>query len=376
MNEITNLFIKHKYAYVPNFLDITNCAEYVEQFNKAIEKGEATKDSQCPLSFSWGHCPLFDSLLEQVHPQIEVLSGKKLYPTYAYGRKYAPGDELKIHKDRPSCEISVTLTLGISGDAWPIYMGYNSDKTNSSRIEMKVGDAVIYRGQDVFHWREKYTEGEWQVQVFLHYVDAEGPNAEWKYDKRDKLAHHGKFEKGNEDYILIEKAFSEQSCEKLVQQFDSENNLVIDAALGNNNYIDKTIRDTKKIILNSYIGIGATLAGIGLNQNNRKWKYNITHSVQTEYLRYDKNGHFSPHIDTFINNYNDPHTRKLTIILFLNKEYEGGKLYFQTGEKKEYPKINVGDVIIFPSFLVHGVEPVISGIRRSIVTWMNGPYFK
>jgi len=375
MNEITSLFNKNKYAYLPDFLDIENCAEYVKEFDKVIEEGKAIKDEQCPLSFALSNCPLFDSLLEQLLPSVEVACGKKLYPTYAYGRKYQPGDELKIHTDRPSCEISVTITLGISGDAWPIYMGHNLDKTNSSKIEMKVGDAVIYKGEEVWHWREKYTEGEWQVQVFLHYVDAEGPNAELKYDKRDKLAHHGKFQKVN-DYSLLEKAFSEQACQKLIQQFDSENNLMVDAALGTDNYIDKKIRDTKKILLNSYIGVGATLAGIGFNQNNLRWKYNITHSAQSEYLRYDKNGHFAPHIDTFVNNYDDPHTRKLTVILFLNKEYEGGRLYFQTGSHKDYPEINVGDVIIFPSFLVHGVEPVTFGIRRSIVTWMNGPSFK
>jgi hypothetical protein len=40
---------------------------------------------------------------------------------------------------------------------------------------------------DVEHWREKYTEGQWQAQVFLHYVDADGPHADQKYDKRESL---------------------------------------------------------------------------------------------------------------------------------------------------------------------------------------------
>ena len=33
---------------------------------------------------------------------------------------YKQGDELKRHKDRPSCEISTTLNLG--GDPWPIFI--------------------------------------------------------------------------------------------------------------------------------------------------------------------------------------------------------------------------------------------------------------
>lgn len=37
---------------------------------------------------------------------------------------YGNGDELKIHSDRPSCEISVTIQLGRSHHyAWPIFMG-------------------------------------------------------------------------------------------------------------------------------------------------------------------------------------------------------------------------------------------------------------
>jgi hypothetical protein len=39
----------------------------------------------------------------------------------------------------------------------------------------------------VEHWREKYTEGKWQAQVFLHYVDADGPHVNQKYDGRESL---------------------------------------------------------------------------------------------------------------------------------------------------------------------------------------------
>jgi hypothetical protein len=44
---------------------------------------------------------------------------------------------------------------------------------------MNVGDAVIYRGCEMYHWREKYIEGQWQAQVFIHYVDQDGSYAEW-----------------------------------------------------------------------------------------------------------------------------------------------------------------------------------------------------
>jgi PKHD-type hydroxylase len=69
-------------------------------------------------------------------------------------------------------------------------------------------------------------------------------------------------------------------------------------------------------------------------------------------------------------------TRKLTVLVFLNDDFEGGKFYIQNGSNRLYPQQTKGTAITFPSFMPHGVEPVTKGIRYSVVTWMVGPYFK
>jgi len=367
-------FQNNKYVFVPNLLDKNNCQDYVLEFKKLIDQGHGIKkDAQCPLSLSLGHCGLFDSLLEQLTPSMEKITGKKLYPTYAYARWYAPGDELKIHKDRPACEISATITLGFEGGQWPIYVGHEVNKQDAKQVNMNVGDAVVYKGCELFHWREKYVEGQWQAQVFVHYVDAEGPNAEWKYDKRDKLAHHEN--NGESSHFLVRKnAFSLNTCNNIISQFEKNTDMLHEAQLVGNK-VDKSIRDTKRILTGVDGGVGATLVGIGLAANYQQWKFDITHSNQSEFLKYDTSGHFSEHIDTVMSEKTE-HTRKLTVIAILNSDFEGGKLYFKYGTEKIYPRQEPGDVIVFPSFLVHGVEPVTSGIRRSIVTWLVGPYFK
>ena len=89
---------------------------------------------------------------------------------------------------------------------------------------------------------------------------------------------------------------------------------------------------------------------------------------------YDVKGKYETHVDTFHKLSNE--TRKLTILVFLNDDFEGGKFYIANGHKKLYPEQKKGTVLIFPSFMPHGVEPVTKGIRYSIVTWMVGPYFK
>jgi hypothetical protein len=52
--------------------------------------------------------------------------------------------------------------------------------------ELKPGDGLLYRGTELFHWRDAY-QGEALVQVFLHYVDRDGPHADQKFDGRSSL---------------------------------------------------------------------------------------------------------------------------------------------------------------------------------------------
>ena len=127
---------------------------------------------------------LMETLLELSCPSIEQLTGLRLFPTYSYFRVYKRGDKLAAHVDRPSCEISVTMNIGYKGDArWPIFFGLPDGPRG---IEMNPGDAVVYRGCDIAHWRETFL-GEEHAQVFLHFVDQDGPNAGWKFDKRERL---------------------------------------------------------------------------------------------------------------------------------------------------------------------------------------------
>lgn len=395
--QIRHDFETKKYAHLINFLDKENCAQLTTELKRLVKQGKTRKDEQCPISQAVHGAPVFDSLLEQLTPAFEIASGKKLFPTYAYARLYAPGEELKVHTDRESCEISATITLGFEGDVWPIYVGdYTDDEDsgeevitqqgetkyiiNKSKIEMEVGDAVIYRGMDKVHWRRKYKQGQWQAQVFLHYVDQNGPHASWKYDKRDKLSHYDTVETQPQEvdytFWVFKKAISPEACKRAIENVEkSSDGEEAQIGMGTNGVVNKEIRDVKRITMPAWNGIGAQMVGMGIAANQQAWKFNITHSNQCDYLRYDNQGHYKAHVDTFISP-NDPETRKLTVLVFLNDDFEGGKLFLQNGHGKIYPPQEAGTVLVFPSFMLHGVEPVTSGVRRSIVTWLVGPWFK
>ena len=57
--------------------------------------------------------------------------------------------------------------------------------------------------------------------------------------------------------------------------------------------------------------------------------------------------------------------------MYLNDSYEGGNLRF-FGLDGMFKNLGVGDILIFPSYLVHMVEPVTSGVRWVLVGWILG----
>ena len=120
--------------------------------------------------------PLMESLMISKLDIMQKETGLKLLCTYAFWRMYTINADLKKHTDRESCEISVTVMIASDKTPWPIFM-------NGEKIDMEPGDATVYLGCEVEHWREEF-KGDWHAQTFLHYVDADGPNKEWSKDKR------------------------------------------------------------------------------------------------------------------------------------------------------------------------------------------------
>ena len=144
-------------------------------------------DEQIPDTYSHYADTAMETLLLSVQPKMEKLTGIKLNPTYSYARIYKMGDVLHRHKDRFSCEISTTMNLG--GDEWPIYLenkknvgvpedGFPSKtKNKGTKIILKPGDMLVYKGMILEHWREPFI-GKDCAQVFLHYNDQKSKGAD------------------------------------------------------------------------------------------------------------------------------------------------------------------------------------------------------
>jgi len=217
-NPSVKFFEKNNWVLIKNFIDINMCnllyhhvqleatrLSFLENnYNSADEHIYGTfKDKQVLGSFAKYGDPIFDTLLNFSLEKMSELTGKNLIPTYSYHRLYITGNELKRHKDRPSCEISTTLCLGYDVSNidskkypdwdWPMFV----KETNGTEVpvHMKPGDMIIYRGCEVEHWREPFW-GKNHAQVFLHYIEKNG-QYDIKYDGRPVLGLPATFKAKN-----------------------------------------------------------------------------------------------------------------------------------------------------------------------------------
>jgi hypothetical protein len=185
MTELTQSFAKQKYVIWRACLKDPQLSLLYRWACRRAEVGAMFLDDTAPGVLSSAGDVFMDGLLIDLLPQAEEITSLKLFPTYSYFRVYHRGDVLAKHTDRPSCEISMSLCLGYEGEKpWPLMV---EGPEGVSSADLAPGDALLYRGIECPHWRELF-EGERNAQVFLHYVDQNGPYAEFKYDKRPGLS--------------------------------------------------------------------------------------------------------------------------------------------------------------------------------------------
>ncbi len=110
-----------------------------------------------------------------------------------------------------------------------------------------------------------------------------------------------------------------------------------------------------------------------IEANDTMWNFDLLgyHDNLQYTTYYGGGGHYDWHTDVGPGMAN----RKISVVVQLSdpSEYTGGVLNLNGGNGIiEAPK-EKNTVIIFPSFVLHRVTPVMTGIRKSLVTWLAGP---
>jgi len=329
--------------------------------SQPVKKGDDT----VPDSYSYYNLPEVNILLGLLCERVSANCGKKLLPTYSYTRVYKNGTELKKHTDRPSCEWSVTINLS-QDTPWPIFMG-------GTELTLGVGDGCVYQGCLIEHWRTKFTGKEY-IQVFLHYVDENGPYKVNWYDAEHKKADTALFSykyislNNTIDWWQSANVFNTQECTQIINMFKNNVNksTVGDGKIkenlrkSQNNWIIKT-KDNHWIYHKIFEAVGFA--------NDTFFNLKISElGEEIQFTKYSEDEYYNWHID-----FTPENNRKLSASVQLSdsSDYEGGELEF--GPDMGVASKDQGTVIVFPSFMSHRVKPVTRGTRYSLVAWITGP---
>jgi hypothetical protein len=177
-------FVDNNYLYVPGFISTQEADDFAQWMYLQEQLGLLVKDSRENLNLfgmaSLNGLPFIKLLVKKI-PEISDICGEDVLPTYTYAIIYKHNSELIRHTDRPACEISVTINLQKDVD-WPVCV-----KTLNGEevcIELNPGDALVYKGCEIEHWRSGKFNGQNFIQVFLHYVNANGNSADLFFDRK------------------------------------------------------------------------------------------------------------------------------------------------------------------------------------------------
>ena len=161
----------------------------------------------------------------------------------------------------------------------------------------------------------------------------------------------------------------------------------------------QNIRHCRTCFLNYYEELDNLFGTIveDFNRNHSGWNYDITNIETIQLTHYFERDLYDWHIDTLtkpIIKNGAGFNRKISATVFLNdpEEYEGGEFDIElygprpidfdddgntiVKERYETLKLPKGSIVIFPSDKWHRVRPVISGVRKSLVLWFQGPSFR
>jgi PKHD-type hydroxylase len=188
-----------------------------------------------------------------------------------------------------------------------------------------------------------------------------------------------------EPYAIYEEVFTPDECDAIVKSISALGlkDSVVNTVTGQN--VFETVEDVRKSKTRFLLPTDSDynsnwlferLLDVTMDANNKFFGFNLWGFAEgIQFAEYEApGGKYDFHIDKAYGNI----IRKLSLSVNLTdpSTYEGGDLELMYSPKAEKIKRDRGTVILFPSYTLHRVTPVTSGVRNSLVAWITGDTFQ
>lgn len=186
---------------------------------------------------------------------------------------------------------------------------------------------------------------------------------------------------GEENYATWNDGFTTEQLDEIVSICDGYPKQ--EASVGTKGEVESTVRKTEVSWIDYNANTGFIYDGLGniARQLNGQF-FNLDIWGFQEHLQYtvygNEESHYTWHMDRGMSRNSGSAPRKLSLVMQLSdpSEYEGGDLQIFTQAEPITIEKKRGLIVAFPSFVMHRVTPVTSGIRKTMVVWLTGPSFR
>lgn len=165
---------RSKFVVLRKIFNPVQIALFREYYRAATAMGLLDyDDGQVEKRSVWPNEPVASYLHHQLVPLLDRIAPDDLQASYAYLAAYHEGAVLERHVDRPQCAWNLSVPLDSTPDtdetnAWPIYIEVDGEP---HEVRLGLGDGVLYRGTDQYHWRNALPAMSTSTLCFFHFVD-------------------------------------------------------------------------------------------------------------------------------------------------------------------------------------------------------------
>jgi hypothetical protein len=164
-----------RYVVLPHALAPLQLAAVRRYYRAVIAEGFLPfGDDEWPDRYFASRDPIALFFHQHMTDLVGEVAGERVKPSFSFFASYHRGGILPPHRDREQCEYSVSVLIDHAPEPadlspWPLYLRAPGAEEAVS-VSLGLGDAVVYRGRELWHSRGALTAVDFCSYWFFFYV--------------------------------------------------------------------------------------------------------------------------------------------------------------------------------------------------------------